>query len=125
MRVAANEFRFELRGDVVHGERPFVGADLGMEDDVKEEVAELLDERGALAGRHRIEGLVGLFQQRAPEGVVGLLEVPRAAGDGVAQASHRFQEVVEGVGQGGTPPTVSGADYSRAERGRIEAWDGP
>ena len=67
---------------------------------MEEEVAEFLDERCALAGGHRVEGLVGLLQQRASERVVGLLEVPRAAGDGVAQAAHRFQEGVEGVGQG-------------------------
>ena len=117
MRVTADELLVELGGDVVHGERALVRADLGVEDDVEEEIAELLDERGALAGGHGVEGLVGLLQQRAPERVVGLLEVPRTAGDGVAQAAHRFKEGVEGVGQGKRSAGSGCADYSGGSAG--------
>ena len=47
--MTANELLVELSGDVVYGERALVRADLGVEDDVQQEVAEFLDEGGALA----------------------------------------------------------------------------
>ena len=85
-------------------------------------IRSLLDERSAVAGRHRVERLVGLLQQRATEGVVGLLEVPRTAGHGVAQAAHRFEKGVEGVGQGASPHGVGARII--AEPGQVESMHG-
>ena len=77
--MAANELLDGPAGDVVDGEAARVLGDLGVEHHLDEQVAELVAEPAGIAGVDGLEDLVGLLEELAPQGLVGLLAVPRAA----------------------------------------------
>ena len=77
---------------------PF-GRDLGVEEDLEQDVPEFLPQRALIAVLQRLERLVGLLQQMRRERLVGLLGVPGAFG---AQDLHGGHEVQQpGAGQVG------------------------
>ena len=108
--------------DVGQVEDALLGAELGVQDDLEEQVAELLGEGRRRARLERVVDLVGLLEQVLAQRLVGLLAVPRAA-VGLAQPArdpgHRpragdadlgrdrrqVQRAVE-VGRGRASPTV-------------------
>ena len=65
--------------DVGQVEDTGLGRQLGVEDDLEQQVAELLGELRRGAGLERVVDLVGLLEQVAAQAQVGLLAVPRAA----------------------------------------------
>ena len=79
MRVAADDLGRDRGVDVGQVEDALLGRELGVEDDLEEEVAELLGERRRRARAERVVDLVGLLEEVVPERLVGLLAVPRAA----------------------------------------------
>jgi hypothetical protein len=85
--VAADHFVVDFADDVVDGEAALFGGDLGVKENLEEEVAEFFGEFGVIAGVEGIEDFVGFFDQIGAEGGVGLLTVPGAAA-GSAEAGH-------------------------------------
>jgi len=77
--MAANHFVVDFADDVVDGEAAVFGGNLGMEEDLEEEVAEFLGEFGVVSGVEGVEDFIGFFDQVGAEGGVGLLAVPGAA----------------------------------------------
>ena len=93
--VAANHFVVDFADNVVDGEAALFGGDLGVEEDLKEEVAEFFGEFGVVAGVEGVEDFVGFFDEIGAEGGVGLFSVPGAAA-GSAEAGHEGGEFGEG-----------------------------
>jgi hypothetical protein len=85
--VAADHFVVDFADDVVDGEAALFGGDLGVEEDLEEEVAEFFGEFGVVAGVEGVQDFVGFFDQVGAEGGVGLFAVPGAAAGG-AEAGH-------------------------------------
>ena len=81
---------------VVHGEVAPLRLDLGVEGDLHHHIAQLLAHVPGVIPVQGIQDLVGLLQEIAPDGAVGLLPVPGAAAGG-AQQAHHFQEVLVAI----------------------------
>ena len=62
-----------------HVEAALVRGDLGVDDDLQQEVAQLAGEVLVVAALDRLHHLVGLFDRHGLEALVGLLPVPWAA----------------------------------------------
>ena len=69
-----------------------LGADLGIEDDVQEQVAQLLRDVVHIVRKDRIREFVGLFDGVGAEGFEGLLAVP---GTLLAQIVHDVKQSCE------------------------------
>jgi hypothetical protein len=82
VRVPADQLVVDARGHVGDREAPLLLGDRGVELDLVEQVAELLDEvlvGGRVVGIERLDGvddLVGLLEQVGDEALMGLLDVP-------------------------------------------------
>src|SRR5439155_26801913 len=74
-----NDLRANRLLDVGEVEHAGLGGQLGVEDDLEEEVAELAGEGRARPGLERVVDLVCLLEEMATERGVRLLAVPRAA----------------------------------------------
>ena len=115
VRVAMNELLDDAGDDVVDGERALLAAELGLEHDLEEQVAELLADRLAVAGVDGVDDLAGLLEGVFPERFERLLAVPRAAVGGEEPAHDadeaRQRGAVLGL-QGGT-----GRGTSSSKRG--------
>ena len=72
--------------DVGEPERARLGGDLGVEDDLQEQVAELVAQRCRVAAVDRLEHLVRLLDHVGPQALVCLLAIPRAAARARADA---------------------------------------
>ena len=79
VRMAANDLRAQRAVDIGQVEGARFGRQLGMEDDLKVEVAELLGEVGRGAALDGIDRLVGFLEEKGPEGSMVLASIPRAA----------------------------------------------
>ena len=78
---------------------PLLGAQLGQQDPLEDQIADLLHERLEVARVDRLEHLVGLLEHERPQRLERLLAVPRAAVRR-AQAGDDLDEAIEG-GAGG------------------------
>ena len=87
MRVAANQFFVDFADDVGDVETAFFMGDLGVEEDLEEEIAEFVGEFGVVGGIERVEDFVGFFDEIGAEGGVSLFAVPGAA-VGRAETGH-------------------------------------
>src|SRR5690606_30779161 len=117
VRVAADEL-LHLEADYVlerERARRRLG-DLGVENDVEQQVAELALELVPVGGVDGIDGFVGLFDQEVADGLVRLLAVPRAF---PAETPDDGDEV--GVEVGDSGGAVFGGE---AERGGIQGVAG-
>lgn len=85
--VAANHFFVDFTDDVGDVEAAFFVGDLGVEKDLKKEIAEFFGEFGVVGGVEGVEDFVGFFDEVGAEGGVSLFAVPGAA-FGSAEASH-------------------------------------
>src|SRR5262249_37920175 len=92
--------------------------DTTLEDDLKEQVAELLTVRRGGARSHGVESLVGLLQEKGRESLVGLLAVPWAA----ARAAQPIHDLLQAVHFG--HDRLRGAAHLRP-RGVREQWREP
>jgi hypothetical protein len=59
--VAADHFVVDFADDIVDGEAALFGGDLGVEENLEEEVAEFFGEFGVVAGVEGVEDFVGFF----------------------------------------------------------------
>ena len=122
--MAAHDLARDRGLDVGQVEDARLGRELGVEDDLEEQVAELLGERRRRPALERVVDLVGLLEEVLAERRVGLLAVPRAAvglAQPVADVGHRPRA------RRTAAPARSGRRYSgparsaarqRADRGR-------
>jgi hypothetical protein len=86
VRVPGDQLVRDPGGDVVEIETVRVlGCDLGMEDHLEQQVAELLAQMSTIAGLDRLDGLGGLLDQVLHQRPVSLLGVP---GAGVPEGGH-------------------------------------
>ena len=112
VRVAAHELVVDSVGDVDHREAPLLLGDGGVELDVVEQIAELLDHGGVGGGivgverLQRVDELERLLDEVGQQRLVGLLAVPRAL---LAQRSGELVEADVAVADG------------RAEAGHVDA----
>jgi hypothetical protein len=90
MGVAANQFGVDARCDIPEVKLSGFLGDLGLEDHLEQQVAELLDDRLGLALAQGIDGFVGFFKDVGNEALGSLGEVPGAALGGVAQLGDRI-----------------------------------
>jgi hypothetical protein len=95
VRVAADELVIDAADDIVEGEGGAFGGELGVEDDVEQEVAEFLLEEGIIGGVDGFEDFVSFFEELGADGLVGLLLVPGATA-GAAEAGDGGAEIIEG-----------------------------
>ena len=73
--------------DITEIEGARFGGNLGVEDDLEQDVSQFLLQTDDIPGIEFLEGLVGFLEQEPPEALVGLLTVPRATVDG-SQPGH-------------------------------------
>ena len=92
--VAADELLVEAAADVVDVEGALVGGDLRLQQDLLEKVAELLAQMRVVALGDGVHGLVGLADEVARDGLVGLRPVPGAA-VGLAQPPDHADDALE------------------------------
>ena len=85
--MTADQLAVQLVEHVGDGEVAFVGGHLGIEQDLKQQVAEFFGQVGKVAALDGVEDFVGFFQGVFANGVEGLFAIPGAAA-GSAQASH-------------------------------------
>ncbi len=94
MGVAADNFSTQAVDHVGHGEEPLFPGDLGMENNLVENVAQLFFEIFHVAFPNGLGHFGGLFPKMFEEGFVGLFSVPGAT---VSRAEFRLhtKEVCE------------------------------
>jgi hypothetical protein len=85
-------------GDVVEVELPGLLAQPGLEDHLKQQIAELAQDHVGIAGGDGLAHLVGLFQRVGHDRRRRLRPVPGAAAGGIAQALHDRTEAAQGIG---------------------------
>jgi len=73
---------------------------LGIEHDLKQQIAQLILERGEIAGLDRFHHFIRLFQGMRSDGGEVLFEIPRAAIVPIAQAGHDIEQAIKGSGHG-------------------------
>ncbi len=89
--MAADEL-FHGLGDGIHqAEITVFHGDLGVEDDLEQQIAQLAAQVVHIVGVEGRQHLVGLFEEAGAQGFVGLLAVPGAA-VGRPQAGHHVLE---------------------------------
>ena len=79
MRVAAHQLGDDAARDVVDAELPLGEAQLGLEDDLQQQIAQLLAVVVDVAGGQRVDHLVGLLDEVGDQRLQRLLAVPGAA----------------------------------------------
>src|SRR6266545_1822139 len=79
VRVAADQLGRDLLIDFADIEVASLARHLAVHQDAEQQVAQLLRQRGHIAGVERLQHLVRLLQQLWAQGLVGLLAIPRAA----------------------------------------------
>ena len=99
VRVAAHHFEVDTFDDVANVELAGGAGQLGVKDDLEEQVAELLGKFRGVGGVERVEDFVGLFEQVGAQSFVSLLAVPGAALGG-EEFLLESDQVVEASGHG-------------------------
>jgi len=89
MGVTTDKFFGQLLGDRPEVEGLTLLGELGVKDDVEEDIAEFLPKRLVIALVNGFEKFVDLLQNHRPKSPMGLLAIPRAALR-TAQAGHDF-----------------------------------
>ena len=95
VRVAADDLARDRGLDVGQVEDAGLGGQLGVEDDLQPEVAELGGQLRRGPAGQRVVDLVGLLEEVVAQRFVGLLAIPRAA---VRAARRRFE--IQGIPHG-------------------------
>ena len=115
MRVASNHLVRDAPDHLLDAEGPALPGDVGMEDDLQEQVAQLGGQLVVVAVVDGLGHLVGLLDRHGLHALVGLLAVPGTAAGG-AQAGDQLDEAGEGEtgGRG-----LEHRDHSRLDQGRM------
>jgi hypothetical protein len=95
VRVATYHFFVDFTDDIGDGETGFLAGDLGMKENLKQEVTQFLRELSVIGGIERVEYFVGFLNEVGAERSVGLLAIPRATARG-AETRHNSYKFVEG-----------------------------
>src|SRR5262249_41042646 len=91
VRVAVYELLDDPAHHVVDREAPLAPAELRLEDDLKQQIAELLAERFPIAGVDRVDHLARLFEDVPPQRLEALLAIPRAPVRREEAAHHPYE----------------------------------
>jgi len=78
MRMPPDQLAVQLVEHVGDGEMPFVRRQLGIEQNLQQQVAKLFGQMREVTLLDRVEDLVGLFERVLADGVEGLLAIPWA-----------------------------------------------
>ena len=97
--MAAHEFLGDAEGDGIKGKASLFLGDLGVKDNLEEQVAEFLAQVGVVCCVDRGGDFVRLLQQSGPQRDVGLLLVPRTAVGGAQGGDNGAQLVEAGKGR--------------------------
>jgi hypothetical protein len=89
--MAVDQFAPDAAHHVRQVEPAGLAGDLGVEDDLEEQVAQFLRQCALVVRVERVQHFAGFLQQVLAQGAVGLFAVPRAAVWG-AQAGDYFHE---------------------------------
>ena len=87
VRMASDELRRDLAQRIAHREAPIVGLELGQEDALEEQIADLAAQRVVIRAVDGVEDFVGFLEHERPQGLYRLLAVPRASA-GSTEAPH-------------------------------------
>jgi hypothetical protein len=98
VRVAADEFLARLAGGVLQSEGSAFGGEIGVEDDLEEEITEFFAEVGVIRVADGVDRLAGFLEESGAEGFVGLLAVPGAT-FGRAEEADDGAEAGDGFGR--------------------------
>ena len=79
MRVTPDKFLAGVAGGIFKGEGTTFGGQIGVENDLKQNVAEFLAQIGIIGFGNGVDGFAGFLEESGAEGFVGLLAVPWAA----------------------------------------------
>ena len=112
--MAADDLGRDRRLDVGQVEDARLGGELGVEDDLQPQVAELAGQLGRRAGLERVVDLVRLLEQVLAQRCVGLLAVPRAA-VGLRAGGREIQGIAHGPATASSGAT--GREVERRRRG--------
>jgi hypothetical protein len=93
--MTANHFAVDFRDDVGDVEAAFFVSDLGVKEDLEEEIAEFFGEFGVVGAVESVEDFVGFFDEVGAESGVSLFAVPGTA-IGSAEAGHYGDKLFEG-----------------------------
>ena len=123
VRVAVDELVDDAGDDVVDRKASLAARQLGLEDDLEQQVPQLLAQGLAVARVDGVDDLAGLLEDVLAQGLEGLLAVPGAA-VGSEQPAHHPHEAREGRAvlklEGGT-----GRGSSSSKRGKASGrWAG-
>src|SRR5690606_32776275 len=105
-------------------ERALVAAQRRLKHDLHEQVAELLAVVGRVIADERVEHFVGLLDKERPQGLEGLLAVPRAPVGG-EQAVHDLDQASEGGSGLHTPCYTAPSDVAKQIHREKLAFDDP
>ena len=87
VRVAANHFLVNFADDIGDVEAILFAGNLGVEQDLKEKVAEFFGKFGVVVSVQGLENFVGFFDEVRAQGGVGLFAVPWTSAGG-AEVGH-------------------------------------
>ena len=82
--------------DVVQRKAPGVLLDIRVEEDLQQHITQLFPHHGGIVPVERFADLVGLLQKIAPDGLVRLCAVPRAAARG-AEQMHKTHQIFKAI----------------------------
>ena len=112
VRVSADQLVDDGAANVVDGEAAGLVGDLGVEDDLQEDVSQFRAQGLVIPCIDGLEGLVGLFEQVAFQRRMGLLTIPRTAAIS-AQACHDIDQLLEApISRHYPSPSPSGGESS-------------
>src|ERR1700678_871110 len=98
MRVSAQELGGDGLDDAAEIKQARLFRHARVKDDLQQEVAKLLAQIFGPCALDRVGHFVGLFDGERGDRGEGLLDVPRAAGDGIAQRHHDVDEATNVAG---------------------------
>lgn len=116
--MAANHFFVDFADDVGDGEAALFLSDLGVKEDLEEEIAEFLGKFGVIRGIEGIEDFVGFFDKIRAKRGVSLFAVPRAAARRT-ETRHERDELFE---EGARGARASGLGFAWLMRGALRRF---
>jgi len=113
MRMAPLHLIRNCRGNIFEREEALFLGHPGVEDDLKQKIAELVSQRRQIAARNRVRHLIGLLDRVRRDSRKTLLPIPRTAALRVSETSHYREQTIEGPVHACHSSLRSGATFLR------------
>ena len=126
VRMAIDQLGGQPVQNIIDRERTLLLSHLGIEQDLKQQVAKFTGEFGPIAIVDRLEHLIRFLERVRLDGIEGLLTIPRAT-SGSAQALHDRDgsfKTFSGTGHSATNVNDGGYDKQRLWQHRICGFSG-